>query len=301
MIEGASQLHQALYAAIEANDVEALNSLIQSHFDDVVAEFPSWTRVPAEIRADQNAASRYVQSLIAIAQVFEAAGEPSLIERLVGPEETNPIVQWNRRLSHAQALSDAGDYAESDRQLEDMLAEMEAATGPAVEHLRPKILGRLGFNALHEQDYATALDYTAQAYDGCVASDDEEGRVAYYENLMSLQAIHALDAEPACGQRLLDLRRLVVRAQDSTDSGRYQAGIELLYKALSLIQSQHNDRRFQALLPKVYGLLGFDEYKLGGTAKAREYTARALKESETIEDMDGVRIYAANLEAIDRD
>jgi tetratricopeptide (TPR) repeat protein len=299
MIEGASQLHQALYAAIEANDVDALNRLMQSHFDDIVTEFDSWTTVPAEIRADQSAVSRYVQSLFAIAHAFAAAGEPALVERLVGPDETNPIVQWNRRLSHAQALSEAGDYADSNSQLEEILAEMEGASGPAVVDLRPKILGRLGFNALHEQDYAAALDYTTQAYDACVASEDEEGRVAYYENLMSLRVIQALKTEPELGHRLLDVRRLIVRAQDSTDAGRYQASINLLSQALSVSQSLNNNQLFRALLPKIYGLLGFNEYKLRNAAKAREHNAVALKEAETIGDADGVRIYTANLEAID--
>src|SRR5689334_307859 len=112
-IEGASDLHQALYAAIEANDADAFNSLVQRHFADILAQFDSWRTVPVAIRADQNAASRYVQSLLAIAQAFEAAGEPALIERLVGPDETNPIVQWKGRLRHAQALSEAGEYADS--------------------------------------------------------------------------------------------------------------------------------------------------------------------------------------------
>jgi hypothetical protein len=54
-IEGASQLHQALYTAIEAKDAETLNSLIQQYFADIMTEFGSWTTVPVSIRADQNA------------------------------------------------------------------------------------------------------------------------------------------------------------------------------------------------------------------------------------------------------
>jgi tetratricopeptide (TPR) repeat protein len=299
-IEGVSHLYQALYTAIEANDAQTFNDLVQQHRADIRAQIESWATVPAAIRTDQKAVTRYAQSLMAIAQALEAIGEPALMERLVGPDETNSVVQWQRRLSHAQALSAAGEYAASDSQLEQVLAEMEGATGTAVVNLRPKILGRLGFNALHEQDHAAALNYTARAYDACLAAEDEEGIVAYYENLMSLRVIQALDAEPERGQRLLDVRRLIARAQDSADAGRYHASINMLSQALSVIQSQNDDELFRALLPKIYGLLGFNEYKLGNSAKAREHSALALKESETIGDMDGVRIYTANLEAINR-
>jgi len=218
------------------------------------------------------------------------------MEQLVGPDETNPIVQWNRRLSHAQALSNAGEYAESNNQLREVLAEMKGASGTAIVNLRPKILGRLGFNALHEQEYAASLDYITQAYEASMDAKDEEGLVVYYENLMSLRVIRALHADPERGERLIDVRRLVAQAQDLTDTGRYQASINLLSQALSTIENQNEDELLRALLPKIHGLLGFNEYKLGDTQKAEEHTALARKESETLGDVDGIRIYSANLD-----
>lgn len=298
-IGGVSQLHQALYAAIEASDADAFNSLLRHHLGDIEAAFDSWTVVPEAIRADQAAVSRYVQSLFVIAQAVAAAGEPAFMEQLVGPHATNPIVQWQRRLSHAQALSEAGEYADSTTRLEEILAETEGVSGNAVVNLRPKVLGRLGFNALHQHDYAAALDFTAQAYDASRTAADEEGRVAYYENFMSLRVIHALDAEPERGQQLLDVRRHITRAQDSADAGCYQASIDLLFRALSAVQDQKDDELFRALSPKIHGLLGFNEYKLGDAVRARDETALALTEAETVGDADGVRIYTANLEAID--
>lgn len=41
------------------------------------------------------------------------------------------------------------------------------------------------------------------------------------------------------------------------------------------------------------------EHKLGRVAESREHTLPALKESESVGDSEGVRIYAANLKAID--
>jgi hypothetical protein len=298
-LKGASELHQAFNAAIEAKDANALNSLLAQHFDDVIAQFDSWSTIPVEIRQDQNAAMAYGRSLLAIAQVFEAAGEPALIERLTGDDETNPINVWNRKLSNAQALSEAGQYEQSTEKLKEVLAELNTSTGTGVTNLRPKVLGRLGYNALNINDYASALDYTSQAHEASVAAADEEGIVAYYENLVSLQAINILEADPERGKRLLNLRRLIVRAQDSADAGRYQASLTQLSDAVSIIESDSSDNLFESLKPKVYGLLGFNEYKLTNVTKAREHTALALERSKKLGDVEGIRIYSSNLELID--
>jgi tetratricopeptide (TPR) repeat protein len=294
-IEGTSPLYQALSAAFDANDARTFNKLIEQHLNDILAEFSSWQKVPAAISTDEAAASRYIHCLIAIAQAADALGEPALIEKLVGP-----IGQWNRRLSRAQALSDAGEYAESNNQLREVLAEMKGATGNAIVNLRPTILGRLGFNALHEQEYAAALDYMSQAYEASTDAKDEEGLALYYENLTILRVIDALHTDPERGRRLIAARRLVAQAQDLTDTGRYQASINLLSQADFIIQSQGEDELLRALLPKIHGLLGFDEYKLGHTGKAEEYTALAQQESAALGDTDGIRIYSANLEWINK-
>jgi len=297
-IAGASALHQALYDAIEAADADAFHALLTRHHAEVMAQFESWLTVPEAIRSDQQAASRYAQSVITIARAFDAAGEPSLLQRLTGPDESNPIVQWNHRLRHAQALSEAGKHAESNAQLEKVLAEMQGATGSAVVNLRPKILGSLAFNALHEKEYAAALRYTEQAYEASRAASDEEGMVTYYENLQSLRLIQVMKADPERGRRLSEVRRLVVRAQVSADAGRYRASMNWLTRALSEIGSEGDDEGARALLPKIHGLMGFAEYRLGKVDKARESTALALKEAEDVGDSEGVRVYAANLEAM---
>ena len=294
-IEGTSPLYQALSAAFDANDADTFNKLIQQHLNDILAEFSSWQKVPASISTDEAAASRYIHCLIAIAQAADALGEPALIEKLVGP-----IGQWNRRLSHAQALSNAGEYTESNSQLEKVLAEMQGATGTVAVNLRSKALGWLGFNALHVQEYAAALDYMSQAYEASMDAKDEEGLVVYYENLTMLRVIDALHGNPERGQRLLDARRLVAQAQDLTDSGRYQASFNLLSQADSIIQSHSDDELLRTLVPKIHGLLGFNEYMLQNTEKANEHTALAQKESEALGDTEGVRIYSANLEWINK-
>lgn len=298
--DGASPLQQALFDAIEARDADAFNELAQRHGDAIEAEFPSWLKVPEPIRGDRQAANRYVQTMFTIAQAFASAGVPSLLERLTGPDETNPIVLWNRRASEAQSLSEAGEYDASTRELLAVLAEIETATGPAVESLRPKVLGRLGFNALHRKDYKAALDFTARAYEASQAAADLEGMTRYYENLQSLRLIAAIEDEPERGSRVLELRRIITRAQDAADAGRYQASLDALDAALEMSSVTDGDPLVDALMPKIFGLQGFNHFKLGDADQARRHTASALERARAVGDAEGVRIYTAGLEALDR-
>lgn len=297
-LEGASPLHAEFHAAIEANDVALLNRLLQAHGQEVVEQFDAWLTVPAAVRGDQAAAGQYVDSLVRIARLFDHVGVPSLLQRMFGEDKDNPIIRWKRRLSHAQALSEGGEHAASDAELDAVLQEMEGATGNVVDDLRPKILGTLGSNALHRGDYVAALDFMQRAYDACVASGDEAGRVAYYENLMSLRVIDALANAPEAGQRAVEIRRLVARAQDAADAGRYEASRHRLVEALSVIEKQPADRLMAALSPKVLGLMGFDEYRLGNEERARECTALALAAAEAVGDIESARVYRANLDAL---
>lgn len=300
-IEGASPLHQQLFAAIEGRNAQQLNTLLARHWDEIAAQFDSWARVPAAIRDDRQAASRYVQSVVAIAQVLEAAGEPSFLQRLVGPDETNPIVRWNRRLANAQALAEEGEYGESTAQLEALLAELADARGTAVVNLLPKIYGRLGTNALQANDFAAAVEYTRRAYDASVAAHDAEDRDSYYENLMSLRTLALLRDDAERGQRLLRIRRLLARAQQSADAGRYAASKQTLVEALALLEADGTHELFEAHMPKAYGLLGFNEWRLGDAEAARAHTATALEKSRRAGDAEGVRIYTESLAALNAD
>ncbi|MGJ7506444.1 hypothetical protein [Variovorax sp. GT1P44] len=294
----ASPLHAEFHVAIEANDATALNRLLQAHGQEVVEQFGAWLNVPAAIRADKAAVNLYVDSLFRIARLFDQVGEPSLLRRMVGEDKDNPIVRWQRRLSNAQALSAGGEHGASDVELDAVLQEMEGATGNAVDDLRPKVLGTLGTNALHRGDYAAALGFTQRAHDACMASGDEGGRVAYYENLVSLRVIDALANAPEAGQRALHVRRLVVSAQDAADAGRYETSRHRLVEALSVIEGHPGDALLAALSPKVLGLMGFDEHRLGNAVKARECTARAVAGAEAVGDIESVRVYKANLDAL---
>jgi hypothetical protein len=298
-IEGASPLHQALSAAIEARDAAAFNALIHEHGSDLLEQFVTWTTVPPEVRANREATKRYVESLITIARVFEANGQPAFMQRITGPAGTNPAVVWQRSVAEAQTLSEGGEYAASSAALEKILAQMQGASGNVVDNLKPKILGSLGANALHMRDFATALKYNEQAYEASAAVGDEEGLVAYYDNLQSLRLIARLEREPARAERLLDVRRLICRAQDAADAGRYGVSLGVLSGVLPALTAERDDEAFRALLPKCYGLTGFNEHRLGNKARAREQIALALQSAKDCSDRDGVRIYTVSLQTLD--
>ena len=213
-------------------------------------------------------------------------------------EGANPLEQWHERAAQAQALSNAGDHAESSAMLEAIITEMEGASGPAIAFLRTKILGRMGFNALHLKSYDIALDYTARAYQEAQQAGDAAAVATYYGNLTSQRLIRALAVEPERAQRILEARRLIVRAQDSADTGRHKACLDLLAQASAILDAAGDDELTLALRPKLYGLRGFAEFKLGLLAEAREHTALALEASGRNGDTEGVRIYTANLEAL---
>ena len=298
MIEGASPLHQALYAAIEADDAKAFDDLARQHLAEILEVFSSWLKVPEAIRSDEQAANRYVQSVFAVAQAFEAAGVPSLMQQLAGRDESNPIIRWQNCLARAQALSEAGEPAQSSVELKAVLAEMEGASGSAVISLLPKIYGRLGFNALHERQYDAALEYTQRAYQAAQKAGDAGAVMTYYENLVSQRLIRALALEPERAQPILAARRLIARAQDSADAGRYRACLDQLKEASAIVDAAGTDELALALRPKLNGLRGFAEFKLGLHAEAREHTVVALETSRLNADAEGVRIYTANLEAM---
>ena len=298
-LEGASPLHQALYAAIEARDADAFNAIVREHGSGLLDQFRSWTKVPQAVRANRAATARYVDSLVTIARLFEANGEPRFMQQITGPDDTNPALVWERSAAEAQALSEAGEYAASSAQLEKLLAEMAGASGNVVDNLKPKILGTLATNALHLRDFDNALTYNERAYQACAEVGDQEGLVAYYGNLQSLRLIARLKTDPAGSERLLAMRRLVCRAQDLADAGRYSVSLSVLDGVLPEVTAGGADEGARALRPKVHGLVGFNEYRLGNKTRAREQIALALQSAKDCSDLDGARIYTVSIQTLD--
>jgi hypothetical protein len=282
-----ASLRDALFAAILRGDADEFTDLCQRTAPLILQFFPDWTKAPDDVRNDPRMANAWAQCLLTIAQAFESAGRPELLATLMGGED-NPIVRWENSLAKANRLSDVGEYPESSRLLEDVLREMEGASGSAVDRYRPKIYGQLGVNAFRLGDYAAARRFTELALADCERTGDEKGVEVYAQNLATLSAVDADGPTAQC-------RRAVVKAQQLSDGMRYEYSNEILGDVLRSIEANPALLTYRA---KARGLMGLNFYRVGDLARAREFTELALGDCDKGGDQAGARIYRENLRVI---
>src|SRR5262249_45929516 len=93
------QLHAALARAALSGNARELGKLCRAHRAAVVEHFPSWQKVPEELRNNTEAVQQRIHTLVCVAQFFaEALGDASLFERLTGPPGSNPLGRWQEKL-----------------------------------------------------------------------------------------------------------------------------------------------------------------------------------------------------------
>jgi tetratricopeptide (TPR) repeat protein len=178
-------LRQQLRAA--QNDHRALERLCRTHRALIVQHFPSWQQVPVEIRDKQAELENYLQGLLAVAIVFEQRlGDPSLIQRLMGPPESNPIVRWQQSLQEARKLKEELRYAEAVEKLNDLLIDVRSLKGSAVDAYLPVTLGELGECYFQSGEGNKAIAPTEQALEHVRRVGDAEGIRAYLGNLYEM-------------------------------------------------------------------------------------------------------------------
>jgi hypothetical protein len=280
-----SELRNALFTAAAEGDADALESLCRTYLDAVLAEFPEWTRVPEELRADQDAIQWWVAVVMRIAQQLDSMGHPEPLERITGGN--NPIVRWQRSLLRAEALNAAGERDDAAELIRATLEDMEGASGSAVTELRPKALGQLATIYFHRGDLEAARRSMTLALDECRAAGDVDGVRIYTENLATLDAVEF-------GGPAADRRTRIAHAQDLSDAARYRASNELLGTVLDELEEG------DSLHAKACGLLGLNLYRLRDLPGSRRWTERALEACRRLDDEFGVTIYSNNLEVIDR-
>src|SRR5688500_9174282 len=112
--EHPGQLREALFAAAAKGDTARLDELCRARGELIAANFPVWHTVPEPLRSDRRAVQRYAESLMAIAQAFaRAGGDSSLLERLFGPVDDNPLTRWDEKLTEARGLMEQLRYPEA--------------------------------------------------------------------------------------------------------------------------------------------------------------------------------------------
>ncbi len=174
-----TSLFATLAGLIERGEHEGLMQLCQQRTQEIREGFGEWKQVPAEIRSDPSAVQRYAKTLITVAQLFAQGGDPSLLERLTGPAEDNPLVQWEQALDRARAAMGANEHDAAHEQLEALLARTEELSGSGADQLRAITIGLLGQAAFHRGDVRAAVEHFEDALRRCEAQDDAQGRAVY--------------------------------------------------------------------------------------------------------------------------
>jgi tetratricopeptide (TPR) repeat protein len=181
-------LRAALISAVEQRDNETLSRLCNENQKAILDAFPTWRTVPAVFRNDPIARDLYCQALVAVASLFEQAGDPSLIAMMIGNQAVNPIYEWKRDLSAAQALIDEGKPDQAVEQLQATLARTNGLRGSGVDHYLPRTFGMLGVALYRAGDTQKAVELTRKAKILSEELGDDEGVQVYVGNLQQMGA-----------------------------------------------------------------------------------------------------------------
>jgi hypothetical protein len=281
-------LRDLLFESILREDEKTFIALCNQRSHEIVRQFAEWRQVPEGVRDNPKQANAWIHCLMTIAQTFDSAGIPQLLESLVGPPGDNPIENWMKAVGKANHLGDIGRYQESNAILLDLLDEIHGAVGSAIDSIRPKTLGLLGMNYFRLQDISSAQQYTEMALAQCDAVGDRDGILVYTENLATMLTPDSNSIAGSC-------RTAIAKAQDLADQHQFQRSNALLIDALDDIVANHELARYQA---KVCGLLGSNHYRLDAFELAERYTVEAIQRCQKDDDVPGARIYTENLRVI---
>lgn len=200
-------LRAQLFDAAGVGDLKRVEQLCRAHRSTVVANFPAWQKVPEATRGDQAALQNYGRGLVTVAQLFaERLGDVSLIQRLIGQPQENPLVRWQDQLGKAQALIEEMNYPQAKSLLTALLADVKQLQGSGALRLLPITLGRLAACHFHAGEADEAARLFTEALAHCERTGDLEGVQAY---LGSLYNVHRWLGQPApaadAARRLADL------------------------------------------------------------------------------------------------
>lgn len=178
-------LRDLLWSAVRRCDVEEFEAICSRCAAEIIAAFPRWKRVPEAVSPQE--VRTYCDGLLALAQHFEAAGQPQLIESLCGDD--NPRRRWLRALEGADALSNAGDPEAAFKLVHAAVGDLETHSGTGVDRLRGMIFGRLGKYRYHAHDFSGAGIWLRRALAECERVGDAEGIQVYTRDLSMLERL----------------------------------------------------------------------------------------------------------------
>jgi tetratricopeptide (TPR) repeat protein len=187
MTSSDQDLRSALIDAAARDEWEVLAGLCERHQDEIRARFRTWQKVPDDVRQDREAQARYAKGLIAVAQLFEQAGDRSLITTLMGDQADNPVSAWQRALATAESLLEQGQAKEAVELLGSALEMARGLSGSAVAEYLPRTVGMLGVALFRAGDTAAGIEATRRARELCEEAGDAEGAAIYAGNLQRME------------------------------------------------------------------------------------------------------------------
>jgi tetratricopeptide (TPR) repeat protein len=176
-------LRDRLITAVKENEEQHFAELCGQHADQIAREFPNWKTVPVEIRNDREQSRFYVRTIIAIAQAFNAAGNPQLLAQLQTPDAQNPAVKWNEQIEQAKKLLKEWKLSEAIEVAQAALIDNRKLAGDLAEHnngLAQAILGHAHYRQGRMRD---AIGHFQQAVAACRTENDIAGVPIYLERL----------------------------------------------------------------------------------------------------------------------
>ena len=209
-------VRDALVEAAGSGDGRRVEELATKQRAVILEHFASWQKVPDAIRADAGETKRYVGALIAVAEHFKnALGDPSLLERLVGSPDKNPLLKWQKALRAARESFAAARYAEAEELLRDGMATARGASGPGVDLYLPMTWGLMGQCRFHQGKIPEAVSLFWKALELAEKTGNIEGQLAH---LASLHEANRWLGETAEAAALAE--RLAERATGAGDTVR---------------------------------------------------------------------------------
>lgn len=181
------RLREALFAAARAGDRRRLERLARANQAAVLEHFPTWKKVPEAIRADPAAVRPFVESMIAVAELFQRRlGRPELMAALAGPPGGNPLVRWQEALQRARGLMTDLRYDEARPLLADALIDARGQSGTGVDRYLPITHGYLGEAYFESGRAAEAVPHLEHALTACERTGDAEGIATYLNSLFEV-------------------------------------------------------------------------------------------------------------------
>ncbi len=202
-----------------------LRAACRLYKEEVTASLDAMGKLPEATRSNPDAANRYVQSMIAVAQCLaNDCQTPALWQKLTGTTDSNPLLKWNQWVQAMPQRTEQLEYDALIGEAEDFVSRSQSWQGEGARRHQAIVLGILGkllFESGRVRDSIAPFD---EALKTCVEINDVEGQHAYLTALMEVsrylgdtaQAVHF-------GEELLE-----ITSKDGKSDKRLRTQIDIL-------------------------------------------------------------------------